>query len=283
MNIRPFCKTVNWANTLGWLRGMLSVNKKSHVIRHVLTLRIFGAPKKLCFRRNREEVFNWLNSTNWVELHKGHMQRSQGEITCGGHVQGACKLPGVICIYKWAEFNGANSSRVKRRCQLIVRLKAIKCYEGLFCYLSSSTSGLLLIAVTALFVTLFLGLQEVERRKHFHWNPNPVQDKPLGKTRGSWTSTPWGWCTKQVRGIFLPFDTLRLSCLLSRVPNRSGGLFYPLILLRFNSKRSTKQVRKDYSTFRHFYGLARHAKHQIGQEGLFLILYGWVFTFSFEW
>ena len=87
------CKTVNLVtNTLGWLRGMLSVNGKSHVIRHVLTLRIFGAPKKLCFRQNREEVFNQLNSTNWVELHKGYVQESRGEVTCRGH--------GVICIYK---------------------------------------------------------------------------------------------------------------------------------------------------------------------------------------
>ena len=75
--------------------------------------------------------------------------------------------------------------------------------------------------------------------------------------------------TKQVKGILLPSDTLRLRYLLSGVPNRSGGLFYPLILLRFNSKQSTKQVRKDYSTFQHFYGLARYAKHRTGREGLF--------------
>ena len=55
--------------------------------------------------------------------------------------------------------------------------------------------------------------------------------------------------TKQVRGTLLPSDILRLSYLLSGVSNRSEGLFYPLTLLRFNSKRSTKQVRKDYSTF----------------------------------
>ena len=37
--------------------------------------------------------------------------------------------------------------------------------------------------------------------------------------------------TKQVREILLLFDTLQLSCLLSKVPNRSGGLFYPLTFL----------------------------------------------------
>ena len=61
---------------------------------------------------------------------------------------------------------------------------------------------------------------------------------------------------KQVGGTFLPPDILRLSCLPSRIPNRSEKLFYPLILLRFNSKRSTKQVKKDYFTFWHFYGLS---------------------------
>ena len=91
---------------------MISVNERSHVIRHVLILQIFGALKKLCFWQNREEVFNRLNSTNWVELHQGHVQGSRGEITYRGHVQGVCKLPGVICIYEWAEFNNADSNVV---------------------------------------------------------------------------------------------------------------------------------------------------------------------------
>ena len=77
MNVKK-CKTVNLVtNTLGWSRGMLSVNERSYVIRHVLTLRIFGTSKKLCFRRNRERVFNRLNSTNWVKLHKSHVQGSR--------------------------------------------------------------------------------------------------------------------------------------------------------------------------------------------------------------
>ena len=60
----------------------------------------------------------------------------KSEVTCRGHVQGACKLPGVICIYEWAKFNSADSSRVKRRCQLVVKLKANKYYQELLRYLS---------------------------------------------------------------------------------------------------------------------------------------------------
>ena len=131
------CKTVNLIiNILGWSKTMLSVNGKSHVIRHVLTIRIFGASKKLRFWQNRKEVLNWLNSANWAELHKGYVQGSRGQITCRGHVQGACELPGVICIYEWAEFNGADSSKVKRSYQLVIRLKANKCYYKLLRYLS---------------------------------------------------------------------------------------------------------------------------------------------------
>ena len=75
--------------------------------------------------------------------------------------------------------------------------------------------------------------------------------------------------TEQVRETFVPFDNLQLSCLLREVPNRSGGLFYLLTFLRFNSKRSTKQVRKDYSIFQHFYGLACYTKHQKVQKRFF--------------
>ena len=56
-----FCKTVNLVVKQELLddgKGMLSVNGRSHVIRHVLILRIFDAPKNLRFRQNREEVFN---------------------------------------------------------------------------------------------------------------------------------------------------------------------------------------------------------------------------------
>ena len=86
---------------------MLSVNGRSHVIRHVLTLQIFGALKKLCFWRNRKEVFNRLNSVSELSctraMCRGHGVRSRIGVTGRGHVQGACELLGVIYIYKWVE------------------------------------------------------------------------------------------------------------------------------------------------------------------------------------
>ena len=125
-------------NTLDWLREMLSVNRKSHVIRYVLTLRIFGAPKKLRFRQNHEEVFNRLNSTNWVKLHKGHLQGSLSEVMCRGHVQGS--RAGGIRVARsdlHLQMGGVPQCRLKRKCQLVVRLKADKCYQELLCSLSS--------------------------------------------------------------------------------------------------------------------------------------------------
>ena len=64
---RKNCKTVNLVvrqELLDDRRGMLSMIKRSHVIRHVLTLWIFGTSKKLYFWQNREEVFNQLNSAS---------------------------------------------------------------------------------------------------------------------------------------------------------------------------------------------------------------------------
>ena len=43
----------------------------------MLTLRIFGAPKKLRFWQNCEKALNQLNSANWAELYKGHVQGSR--------------------------------------------------------------------------------------------------------------------------------------------------------------------------------------------------------------
>ena len=120
---------------------MLSLIGRSHVIRHVLTLRIFGTLKKLRFWQNCEEVLNWLNSASWDELHKGYVQGPRDGVTCRDHVQGSragdmqvarsdlyLQMGGVITVQTlW----------VKRRCQLVVRLKANKCYQGLLCYLSS--------------------------------------------------------------------------------------------------------------------------------------------------
>ena len=145
------CKTINLViYTLGWLTEMLSVNRKSHVICHVLTLRIFDASKKLRFWQNLKKILNWLNLANWAGLHKNHVRRSQDEVMCKnhelklragvtgwGHVQGACKLPGIICIYEWVEFSNSDSLRVKRRYQLVIRLKTNKCYQELLYYLSS--------------------------------------------------------------------------------------------------------------------------------------------------
>ena len=123
---------------------MLSVNGRNHVIRHVLTPRIFGTPKKLCFWQNHKEMFNQLNSTNWVELHKGHVQELRGEacttVTGWGHMQEACKLSRMICIYKWAKFNGAHSLRIKCKCQLVVRLKANNYKGDISRYLSFYTN-----------------------------------------------------------------------------------------------------------------------------------------------
>ena len=45
-------------------RKMLSVNKRSHVIRYMPILQIFGTSKKLRFLQKRKEVLNQLNSAN---------------------------------------------------------------------------------------------------------------------------------------------------------------------------------------------------------------------------
>ena len=57
-------KTVNLVvrqKLLNDQREMLSVIGKSYIIYHILTLRIFGAPKKLHFWQNCEQVLNQLN------------------------------------------------------------------------------------------------------------------------------------------------------------------------------------------------------------------------------
>ena len=50
------------------------MNKKSYMIHYMLTLQIFGAPKKLHFWQNRKKVLNQLNSARGAKLHKGHVQ-----------------------------------------------------------------------------------------------------------------------------------------------------------------------------------------------------------------
>ena len=120
---------------------MLSMNRRSHVIRHVLTLQIFGILKKLRFWRNREEVLNQLNFASWGEQHKGHVQGSRGDVTCRGNVQGS-RARGIQVarsdLYLW--MGGVITVQtlwIKRRCQLVVRLKANKYYQKLLRYLSS--------------------------------------------------------------------------------------------------------------------------------------------------
>ena len=64
---------------------MLSINGKSYVIRHMLIVKIFGAPKELCFWQKREEVFNQLNSVSELSCTKatcrGHGVRSRARVT----------------------------------------------------------------------------------------------------------------------------------------------------------------------------------------------------------
>ena len=130
------CKMVNLVNTLSWLRAMLNVNGQSHVIHHVLTLRNFGALKKLHFWQNCEEVLNQLNSASELRCTKatcrGHGVRSHAEVLCRGMQVARSDLHlwidrVIIVRILW----------VKRKCQLVVRLKANKCYQELLCYLSS--------------------------------------------------------------------------------------------------------------------------------------------------
>ena len=106
------------------------------MIRHVLTLRIFGALKKLCFWQNREKVFKWFNSTNWVELYKDHVHGSRGEITCMASRAGGMRVARGDLHLQMSGVIIVQILQVKRRCQLVIRLKVNKCYQGLLCYLS---------------------------------------------------------------------------------------------------------------------------------------------------
>ena len=129
-------------NTLSWSRGMLSMNNKSHMIRHVLKLQIFSTTKKLHFWQNHEEVLNQLNSMGWVGCLKiagsGPMQTSYIKVTCRGHMN----YLEQSAFTNRRNFNNTDSSRVKLSCQLVVRLKANKCYYQLLGYLSSYTNFL---------------------------------------------------------------------------------------------------------------------------------------------
>ena len=73
-----------------------------------------------------------IDSTPQIELSctratcRGHGVRSRAEFTCRGCVQGICRSD--LHLRMGGGFNSANSFKVKRRCQLVVRLKANKYY-----------------------------------------------------------------------------------------------------------------------------------------------------------
>ena len=51
---------------LGWLGGIHSVNEKSHVIGHIMTLQIFNTPKSCAFREITKKCL--IDSNPWVGL-----------------------------------------------------------------------------------------------------------------------------------------------------------------------------------------------------------------------
>ena len=120
---------------------MLSVNRRSYVIRHVLILRIFVILKKLHFWQNREKMLNRLNPTSWAELHKAtyrsHGVRSRAGAMGNGH--GVKSRTGGIWLarsdlhLKMGGVITVRTLRFKRSCQLVVRLKANKYYQELLC------------------------------------------------------------------------------------------------------------------------------------------------------
>ena len=73
-------------------------------------------------------MFNWLNFANWAELHKGHVQESRARGIQVAQNDLHLQIDEVITV---------QSLWVKRKCQLVVRLKANKCYQELLCFLSS--------------------------------------------------------------------------------------------------------------------------------------------------
>ena len=136
---------------------MFSVKGRSHVLSHVLILRIFGTLKKLRFRQNHEEVFNRRNSANWAELHKatyrGHGVKSRAGATCRGY--GARLRAGDMQVAQsdlYLQMGGVvtiQTLQVKCRCQLVVRLKANKYYPELLNFLSSYINLLNLLNLKA--------------------------------------------------------------------------------------------------------------------------------------
>ena len=108
---------------------MLSVNRKSHVMGHVMTLRIFGAPKSCAFGEVTKRYL--INLTPWVGLIV--------IVTWGGDLRSLWKWVSL----RWPKIRESNKEKgkltlqsFKRRYQLIVRPKAIKSIEELLYCLS---------------------------------------------------------------------------------------------------------------------------------------------------
>ena len=116
------------------------MNRKSHIIRHLLTLQIFSASKSCAFGKTVKKCsidLTWQIKLSCTKVTcRSHKVKLRAGVTCRNYVQGACKLPKVICIYKWVELYKVDSSKIKYKCQLVVRIKANECYQELLSYLS---------------------------------------------------------------------------------------------------------------------------------------------------
>ena len=82
-----------------------------------------------------------INSTPRVGLYQGHVQGSQGEVTCKGHVErlyaGGTQVARDDLLLQVGGVITMQTFWVKCRCQLVVKLKANKYYQELLCFLSS--------------------------------------------------------------------------------------------------------------------------------------------------
>ena len=105
------CKTVNLVNTLGWSRDAQRERKKLRDTSCADTTDFWGS-EEVALRQNCEEVFNQLNSTNWVKLHKGHVQGSWGEVTCRGEFtwRRHASCPGWYAFTNGWSYNSADFS-----------------------------------------------------------------------------------------------------------------------------------------------------------------------------
>ena len=105
-------KTVNLVNTLGWSREMLSVNRRSHVIRHVLILRKLRRSKDVALSAKSWRSAQSTQLREWAELHQGHVQGSRSEVTCRGEVKcrGEVMCRGHASCQEWYAFTNGWSN-----------------------------------------------------------------------------------------------------------------------------------------------------------------------------